>query len=576
MCRRNEFSQALPDARLSRNLHSRSFHRQNLSPASAHAQVEVDCPSRRAALSAFLENRLQLPLLQHATQSGERYLLTTEGASGCATGLCVPVEQEAGTLLPLRAPGPGEQYRFHFDMSKCIGCKCCVVACNEQNGNPADINWRRVGEIEGGAYPHTVRNYLSIGCNHCVEPTCLQGCPVNAYTKDSATGIVLHSAERCIGCQYCTWNCSYGVPQFNPERGVVGKCDMCHDRLTDGDAPACVNACPEEAIRIEIVNIEEWRSSYSAAANAPGLPSADDSLSTTRITLPEKLPSEVAKADAFRVRPEHPHWPLVAMTVLTQTSVGALGALLAEHLLHPAQSLRIGAAGALAVVLIALNASTLHLGRPAFAFRALSMWRRSWLSREVLMFSLFAGCGTLYAASVWMDSAASNLLGGAAVLLGLGAVFASARLYTVKARPAWNSKLTFAEFYLSSALSGPLFAALFLPQARIALHQVAACVALGFLLQQLVKLLWLASSKTFELNATLQLLSTALYSRCLLRLAALLALSVTLFSVGSGFYSAACVFAASLAIEILGRWLFFVSVVPKNMAAPYLHTQEAA
>ena len=58
------------------------------------------------------------------------------------------------TGLSLLRPQAGEQYRFHFDMTKCIGCKCCVVACNEQNGNPAAINWRRVGEIEGGDYPY--------------------------------------------------------------------------------------------------------------------------------------------------------------------------------------------------------------------------------------------------------------------------------------------------------------------------------------------------------------------------------------------------------------------------------------
>ncbi|HEX5623031.1 MAG TPA: molybdopterin oxidoreductase, partial [Sulfuricurvum sp.] len=44
----------------------------------------------------------------------------------------------------------GEQYRFHFDATKCVGCRCCEVACNEQNNNPADIKWRRVGEMEGG------------------------------------------------------------------------------------------------------------------------------------------------------------------------------------------------------------------------------------------------------------------------------------------------------------------------------------------------------------------------------------------------------------------------------------------
>src|SRR6516225_7254966 len=91
-------------------------------------------------------------------------------------------------------------------------------------GNPVDglfffkqktayeINWRRVGEIEGGSYPHTQRLYLSMGCNHCLEPSCLAGCPVDAYTKNSVTGLVLHNAQTCIGCGYCTWNCPYGVP----------------------------------------------------------------------------------------------------------------------------------------------------------------------------------------------------------------------------------------------------------------------------------------------------------------------------------------------------------------------------
>jgi Fe-S-cluster-containing dehydrogenase component len=130
-------------------------------------------------------------------------------------------------LIPSRPLEEGEQYRFHFNMTKCIGCRSCEVACNEQNGNPADILWRRIGELEAGSYPETQRHYLSMGCNHCLDAECVKGCPVDAYTKDPVTGIVLHSADACIGCQYCVWNCPYSVPQFNPERGVVGKCDMC-------------------------------------------------------------------------------------------------------------------------------------------------------------------------------------------------------------------------------------------------------------------------------------------------------------------------------------------------------------
>jgi len=101
------------------------------------------------------------------------------------------------TLIPAQPPAAGEQYRFHFDMSKCIGCRCCEVACSEQNDNPIERNWRRVGEIEGGAYPFTQRFYLSMGCNHCFDAACLSGCPVDAYRKDPATGLVLHSAETC-------------------------------------------------------------------------------------------------------------------------------------------------------------------------------------------------------------------------------------------------------------------------------------------------------------------------------------------------------------------------------------------
>ena len=318
-----------------------------------------------------------LPLLEKAKEQSAYFLLTpktgsrSSGAPQCGT----PFPEVAA--IPQRAVLPGEQYRFHFDMTKCIGCKCCVVACNEQNGNPAEINWRRVGEIEGGWYPDTHRSYLSMGCNHCLEPTCLEGCPVDAYSKHPVTGVVLHSAETCIGCQYCTWNCSYGVPQYNPDRGVVGKCDMCHDRLGEGRPPACVSACPETAIRIEIVNIAEWKREYAVNANAPGLPSADDSISSTRITLPHNLPPDTRKADFFRVRPEDPHWPLVAMTVLTQLSVGAFVTIWLLQLFGKTTRLGVAALVSLMVAGLALSASTLHLGRPIYAYRALKMWKRS-------------------------------------------------------------------------------------------------------------------------------------------------------------------------------------------------------
>jgi Fe-S-cluster-containing dehydrogenase component/DMSO reductase anchor subunit len=450
-------------------------------------------------------------------------------------------------------------------MSKCIGCRCCEVACSEQNNTPPDIPWRRVGEIEGGVYPFTERFYLSMGCNHCLEPSCLLGCPVDAYKKDPVTGLVLHSAQTCIGCQYCTWNCPYGVPQYNPERGVVGKCDMCYGRLSQDRLPACVQACPQGAIAVEAVNVEQWKQQYARDANAPGLPSADQTISTTRITLPETTSPQLERADYHRVRPEAPHLPLVAMTVLTQLSVGALGAVWVLQWLRGAADLRVTAAASLLVGVISLGASILHLGRPIYAWRALRMWRRSWLSREVLLFTCFALAAALYAGALWRGAPALTPVGAAAALLGVAGITASARLYQVPARPAWNSPYTKAEFFLTALLLGPLFVAT-LGLQEPSLLAAAIAGAAGQLLSQALKFLWLARSEEFELRASARLLSGELEGRFLARLGLLLVGGIVLPLLG---YGPAALWTA-LAAELLGRYLFFVSVAPKNMAAPFL------
>jgi hypothetical protein len=149
---------------------------------------------------------------------------------------------------------------------------------------------------------------------------------------------------------------------------------MCHGRLSDGLEPACVNACPEAAIEIEIVNQLEWRSDH-AAGNAPGMPNAGVTISTTRITLPENAHATLERVDMETLRPEHPHWSLVWMTSLIQLSAGTLVAALLSHHDRP-----IALALVLALTAFTLNISVLHVGRPAYAWRALKMWRRSWLS----------------------------------------------------------------------------------------------------------------------------------------------------------------------------------------------------
>ncbi len=412
--------------------------------------------------------------------------------------------------IPVRVPDAGEQYRFHFDMAKCIGCKCCVVACNEQNGNPDEINWRRVGELEGGVFPLAQRFHLSMGCNHCVEPTCLSGCPVEAYTKDTLTGIVDHSADACIGCQYCVWNCSYGVPQYNPERGVVGKCDMCHSRLDAGREPACVDACPEGAIVIEIVDIHQWRSNYSAA-NAPGMPSADDSISTTRITVPAKA-TNVTRVDEGRVVPEHVHYSLVALLIFMQTAAGA--ALVAGSPWIAAAAAAVGLAFA-----------PLHLGRPIHAYRAWRGWRTSWLSREVIAFSLF---GAATAVVFWRPS-----LWPLAAITGLVGTYCSARIYMIPARPAWNSLRTLLDFFFTALCLGPLAIAL---------------------VDSRAELLWVAAAALAGQIAVHPRRSTVL------RLLAIVAMAI----------HPGAALALALLSETTARIAFFAEVVPKSMASTFM------
>jgi Fe-S-cluster-containing dehydrogenase component/DMSO reductase anchor subunit len=479
--------------------------------------------------------------------------------------------------MPARALEPGEQYRFHFDMRQCIGCKCCVVACNEQNGNPAAINWRRVGELEGGFFPNATRSFLSMGCNHCLEPTCLAGCPVDAYTKDPVTGIVRHSADACIGCQYCTWNCSYGVPQYNAERGVVGKCDMCHGRLSLGQAPACVSACPEGAIQIEIVKVADWRAAVASAVLPDGVPSADQSMSTTRISVPDDLPPNTRPRDVTHVVPEHPHWPLVVMTVLTQLSVGAFVAIWLMQILGMSSGLGGAALSSLLVAGLALNASAFHLGRPAYAYRALRMWRRSWLSREVLLFTTFSAVATVYAAALWFELPGSAWVGGVTALLGLAGVTASACIYRVTSRPAWDTRYTLVQFNLTAGILGPLFAATIAAGQSRWLGAAAAAMAGTQLIVMALLFFRCIASDTLELRGTARLLSTVLATRVLAR-GALLALgAIVLPLLGAGYvpngvgpYLALSALTLAVAGEIIGRYLFFVSVVPRHLAAPYL------
>jgi DMSO reductase anchor subunit len=229
-------------------------------------------------------------------------------------------------------------------------------------------------------------------------------------------------------------------------------------------------------------------------------------------------------------------------------------------------NLRIAALASLALAGISLAASTLHLGRPIHAWKALRGLRRSWLSREVLTLSLFAGAAHVFAGMLYFGLPARNAAGFATALAGLAGVTCSARIYIVSARPAWFSGYTVAEFFSTVLLLGPAFVRVLDPSVPRALMLASVIGGVAQLVTQAGKFLWLSRSETFELRSSSLLLAGRLRTLFGLRFTILIAAGILLPITGSFTVPA---FAATLGGELLGRYLFFVSVVPKNLAAAF-------
>jgi anaerobic dimethyl sulfoxide reductase subunit B (iron-sulfur subunit) len=139
------------------------------------------------------------------------------------------------------------QLGFYVDAERCVQCQACEVACKGANYVELGVKWRRVIDVWVGEYPHLTNRNLSISCQHCAEPACLEVCPSGAITKRASDGIVLVDRDVCIGCRTCAEACLYGAPQFGAD-GTMQKCILCVDRVDAGEEPACVATCPGEAL----------------------------------------------------------------------------------------------------------------------------------------------------------------------------------------------------------------------------------------------------------------------------------------------------------------------------------------
>lgn len=358
-------------------------------------------------------------------------------------------------LIPLSAPQPGEQYAFEVDLDACTGCKACVAGCHSLNGLDEEETWRDVGVVFGGNRSHPFQQTVTTACHHCEDPACLNGCPVLAYEKDPITGIVRHLDDQCIGCQYCVLKCPYDVPKYSERLGIVRKCDMCHNRLAAGEAPACVQACPTEAIRIVTVLTSKAVASDETAEETflPAAPSPKYTRPTTRYISKKTWPENANAADAAKLRPQSPHWPLVVMLTLAPMSVGTFAFDLVQGTTGDGARLAVIAwiAGA-----IGLAGSVLHLGQPLRAWRVFLGLRRSWLSREAVLFGIWFSIASAYlGARVGLVAPALAFpIGVAASVVGATALFCSVMIYVDTQRPYWRFGQTGPRFFGTAVLLG--------------------------------------------------------------------------------------------------------------------------
>ena len=151
-----------------------------------------------------------------------------------------------------------------IDVSKCIGCKACQVACMEWNDtrdavghnhgvyeNPMDLtenSWTVMRYSEVVTERGLEWLIRKDGCMHCANPGCLKACPAPGAVVQYSNGIVDFHEENCIGCGYCITGCPFNIPRLSQKDSKVYKCTLCSDRVAVGLEPACVKTCPTGAI----------------------------------------------------------------------------------------------------------------------------------------------------------------------------------------------------------------------------------------------------------------------------------------------------------------------------------------
>lgn len=349
---------------------------------------------------------------------------------------------------------------FIFNQTLCVNCKACIAACSLENKFALPV--RTVLTFnENGQHERAV-SHLSIACNHCGIPLCMNGCPSKAYIRNAATDAVIIDQEKCLGCNYCTWNCPYDAPKFDPLKRVIGKCHLCYTLVTDGSLPACAQACPTGALKYE-----KFERRDSAAI--PLLPEDFGIEPALRFSTPVKnIPLEIiphdnpgklsaagkgninSKADWSLVLFSFSATIAAALTIFSFFSDKGPGSLITSLL-----------------SLLPGIISLFHLGKPLRAWRAPANIRYSPLSREIICYLSFVTANFLLLFFNFPVFRLFSVFTGLILLISIDSVYYYS---TGKIRTFLHSGQTFiSALLIASFFTGELWSFLFMAIIKLSL-----------------------------------------------------------------------------------------------------------
>lgn len=268
---------------------------------------------------------------------------------------------------------------FEFDAALCVECNACNAACVLENGFQPGT--RSILKWNSEISPLFRVINISLACNHCEKPLCLDGCPAKAYSVESS-GVILHHPEKCIGCSYCTWRCPYDAPKMNRAKGVIEKCSFCTERLAENISPACVTSCPTGALKM--ITEEDLTQNEVAWFPERSIKPSVSLKNVIECKGPLIIPIESADnepVDVSTVSRLRKEWSLVVFSLLV---TGASALLIVPSLGNTSIPSLIPSL----MLAVSLMISFRHLGKPSRAYRAVRNIISSPLSREIVLVSI--------------------------------------------------------------------------------------------------------------------------------------------------------------------------------------------